>query len=290
MEVAEVLESHGLNLDRISEPPLLTIEETHTLLAAKTSLFSSISSEMSLQRMDSALSFLHDLGRIIYFRQKDRSSFMNRVILVPPWLTRCLACIVTQEVKGTYIKNGKILHSDLTNFVWRSNSFPPRLHEFLIHVLESYEVMVKMPHQLDVHIVPSLLPTERPSNRLKMFPPFYRPQETKGSQSSIHLLNREYRFQFMPSGLVTRLIVRFMKYFDTFIDSLYWRHGIMIHMHSYAGEYSYVSFRFVFNIFQDIITTHTFSWNSAMAIAHSASASGPPIRPLRHPFCCLVPP
>ena len=183
---------------------------------------------MDLKRLEAGLHFLHDLGRIVFFgADKADGDVAGKVVLQPQWLTRCLACIVTQEVKGTYIKQGRILHSDLTNFVWRSNEFPISLHGFLLSVLESFEVIFPMPGHPDVHIVPALLPAERPSARLMMFPPILRPIEDACMEGQSHL-NRQYVFQFLPSGLITRLFIRMMKFYSGFQDCVYWRYGVLI--------------------------------------------------------------
>ena len=59
----------------------------------------------NLKRLEMGLYFLHDLGKLVYFgSDKSDGNMAGMVILQPQWLTRCLACIVTQEVKGTYIK------------------------------------------------------------------------------------------------------------------------------------------------------------------------------------------
>ena len=56
-----------------------------------------------MKRLEGGLLFLHDMGKVIYFGGEG-GGIGSKVVLRPQWLTRCLACIVTQEVKGTYIK------------------------------------------------------------------------------------------------------------------------------------------------------------------------------------------
>jgi hypothetical protein len=240
LELADLLESVAGRLERSSRPPVMDIEEMYSIVLKQSEFFSlrdkrdELSGEeqkkADLKRLESAFLFLHDLGRVIFFgNDMNDGQMAGKIVLQPQWLTRCLACIVTQEVKGTYIKKGRILHSDLVNFVWRSNDFPTSLHQYLLSVLEMYEVIFPMPNQPDVHIVPALLPPERPSERLTMFPPLFRPLE-ETFLSSQSLLSRQYTFNFLPSGLITRLFIRMMKYYSHFTDCVYWRNGICLEL------------------------------------------------------------
>ena len=107
-------------------PPIVEIQEIYNFVRQNSSFFEQMKEMKNLlddeeggekgdiKRLEGGLMFLHDMGKVIYFGDGGSGrgggggggggGIGSKVVVRPQWLTRCLACIVTQEVKGTYIK------------------------------------------------------------------------------------------------------------------------------------------------------------------------------------------
>jgi hypothetical protein len=103
--------------------------------------------------------FLHHLGSIIYFNDK-QSGLDKLVVLDSQWLTRVLATVVT--MKANYVRNGLLMHSDLPQ-IWKPPAFPQQLHRLLLVLLAKLELAYHLPVEPACSFIPCLCEAPRPS-------------------------------------------------------------------------------------------------------------------------------
>jgi len=145
--------------------------------------------------------YFHDLGIFLHFQDND--ILRNLIFLNPEWATKAVYKII--DTKEVVLNKGKFNYSQLQK-IWQD--YPDDKFAFLIELMKKFELCFLLPNQVD-YIVPGLLlPTEPGLN-----------------WDSIGNLQFEYRYVFLPAGIVTRLIVRMHDYIK---NNLYWRHGVIV--------------------------------------------------------------
>eukprot|EP00026_Physarum_polycephalum_P000022 Phypoly_transcript_00022.p1 GENE.Phypoly_transcript_00022~~Phypoly_transcript_00022.p1 ORF type:complete len:3281 (-),score=556.54 Phypoly_transcript_00022:159-8669(-) len=172
-----------------------------------------------------ATTFLHNQGTLVYF-PKD-PGLKDFVILDPQWLTVMLASIIT--TKHTYAKDGVLPHANLKH-IWKPPLYPSYLHPHLMALLEKFEISFNLSKQKPGYVakmeidenakslIPSLLPSQRPS-QVELL---WGPPSTKLAQFS-----RKYKFDFIPNGFFSRLMVRLLNFSHT-TALCYWRNGMLL--------------------------------------------------------------
>jgi leucine-rich repeat kinase 2 len=158
--------------------------------------------------------YLHSLGVIIYFGDRD-SGLADIVITDPEFLTKLMATIVT--TKANFVQDGVLQHSALPQ-IWREPTYPATIHPLLLTLLQKFEICFNLGR--DSSLFPVLLPHERPDFEL-LWPPLerYLAEETNVQ------FDRIYQFDFVPPGLVSRLIVRLLHSSE---GKRYWRNGALV--------------------------------------------------------------
>lgn len=81
-------------------------------------------------------------------------------------------------------------------------------------------------------LVPSMLPVTKPADILDIFPTDIGPTGT-------HYMRR-YKFEFVPSGMVSRFMVKMMKFANA---KRYWRHGILIQSKTHENTYGLIELK-----------------------------------------------
>jgi len=146
-------------------------------------------------------SYFHDLGTFLHFQDND--ILRNLIFLNPEWATKAVYKII--DTKEVVLNKGKFNYSQLRK-IW--HDYPDDKFAFLIELMKKFELCFLLPNQVD-YIVPGLLlPTEPGLN-----------------WDTTNNLQFEYRYVFLPAGIVTRLIVRMHDYVK---NNLYWRQGVII--------------------------------------------------------------
>jgi len=146
-------------------------------------------------------SFFHNLGFLLHF--SETPILQDLIILNSNWLTSCIYQLIDsreiQKSKGRF--DYKILER-----LWSEN--PPDIRAKLIEIMKQFDICFQISNQLEF-IIPSLLPSEKPK------------LETIW-ESSIEF---EYHYEFMPLGIISRLIVR---NHSLIFNDLYWRNGLVL--------------------------------------------------------------
>ncbi|MFC2146294.1 COR domain-containing protein [Acidobacteriota bacterium] len=144
---------------------------------------------LNRERAEFLSDYLHDLGTILHFRSD--ALLENTVILDPEWATAAVYNIMD---KPAVIDNkGRFHYHDLKTF-WDLKKFPREKHPQLIRLMEKFELCFPV-KDTDIHIVPELLPAQRPDFDFEKY---------KGPDS----LHFEYHYDFMPRGILSRFISR----------------------------------------------------------------------------------
>lgn len=137
------------NKEMLGIAPILTWEEV-SLLARKSNFLKLDESKPdALDAFDVHLSVaidvLHLLGSVVRFKES-AAGLENYVILNPQWVTKIFSTIVT--TKQNFVRDGVIDVANLFTQLWRP--FPPKLHPLLLNLLESFEIVFKLPDDLEL--------------------------------------------------------------------------------------------------------------------------------------------
>ncbi|MEG5067514.1 leucine-rich repeat protein [Microcoleus sp. B3-A4] len=142
------------------------------------------------QAMLSLSKYLHDLGIILHFQtnaDKKKSILFNWVILSPEWATNAVYKVTDNE--QVIAKCGYFTDENLRE-IWIDRQYQG-LHDELLELMENFKICYPIPGQRGHYIAPQRLPLEAPE---------YDWDDTD------NLIVR-YKYEFMPKGIITRLIV-----------------------------------------------------------------------------------
>jgi len=178
--------------------------------------FVQLASEVNFKDEDQLLratNFLNDLGSLVFF--EDDKTLERLVVLDPQWLTSMFASVITTS--HTYVKNG-ILRTSLLGQIWRSPQYPANMHGSLLGILQKFEILYPLPPDPEgdqCYLIPSLLPEEMPAIDL-LWPVV---------DSSVTQFFRQYTLEFIPNGLFSKFMVRFLHFTD--MPLKYWQAGVL---------------------------------------------------------------
>lgn len=146
--------------------------------------------------------YFHDLGVILHFQ--DNEILSEIVFLKPEWATN--AVYKVSDTKSIQLNYGKFKIEDLKK-IW--SSYKEENYKYLIELMKKFELCFKLKEM--EYIIPELLSEARP---IKV-------HEWNTNDNLVF----EYHYDFMPTGIITRLIVRIH---DIIYDSNYWKNGVII--------------------------------------------------------------
>ena len=156
---------------------------------------------MQVSKAENLCEYFHDLGVFLCFR--DNPILKHTVFLKPEWATKAVY-IITEDKE--VIKNyGWFKFKDLER-IW--SEYPPEKHVELIELMKSFEICFELPQGRE-YIIPELLKANQP--------PFDWDTEDN--------LRFKYKYDFMPAGIMTRLIVNVH---DLIEGDLYWKNGTIL--------------------------------------------------------------
>lgn len=156
------------------------------------------------QKANYLSSYLHELGVILHF--KDNYILKDTVILKPNWVTNAAYKVINEnKIKEN---KGKFEIKDL-DLIWGDNKYPTYKQKELLELMIKFEICFKL-EDSDEYIVPELLPASYDGEKLK--------KEND--------LIREYCYDFLPSGIITRFIARNHELIE---NNSYWRNGVILY-------------------------------------------------------------
>ena len=147
--------------------------------------------------------FLHDLGVFLHFQ--DDPILKRTVILRNSWATKGVYEILdSKEVRK---RKGHFSYEEAQK-IWKGTNFED-MHDELLQLMSKFELCYRIPYKQPVQYVsPQLLPVEKPNY----------------SWARENNLIIYYEYEFMPKGLMGRLIVRLHRYIKD-INNMAWRSG-----------------------------------------------------------------
>jgi Leucine-rich repeat (LRR) protein len=142
------------------------------------------------QAMLSLSKYLHELGIILHFQtnaDKKKSILLNWVILRPEWATNAVYQVTDNQ---QVIANCGYFTDENLSEIWIDRQYQC-LHDELLELMENFKICYPIPGQRGHYIAPQRLPLEAP----------------KYDWDDTDNLIVRYKYEFMPKGIITRLIV-----------------------------------------------------------------------------------
>jgi len=147
--------------------------------------------------------YLHDLGICLHFQ--DDPVLKSTVILKPKWGTDAVYRVL--DAPAVIGNKGRFSHDDLET-IWSEPEYASMHHE-LLQLMMRFQLCYRL-EDTQTYIAPQLLSATQPS-----YP-----------WSERDNLVLKYRYEFMPKGIVTRLIVGLHKLIQD--QALVWRSGVVL--------------------------------------------------------------
>jgi small GTP-binding protein len=155
------------------------------------------------ERADYLSRYFHELGVTVHHANDLR--LKETVVLNPDWTVDGVYKVLdTRRIED---RHGRFDDDDLA-VIWNEDKYADRQAQ-LLALMEKYELCFKLPGRRG-YIAPELLAAN---------PAKYKPIKRKGRLTFI------YKYEFMPAGLITRLIVKVHGLID---GELFWRHGVVV--------------------------------------------------------------
>ena len=172
------------------------------------------------QAMLSLSKYLHDLGIILHFQtnaDKKKSILLNWVILRPEWATNAVYQVTDNQ---QVIANCGYFTDENLSEIWIDRQYQC-LHDELLELMENFKICYPIPGQRGHYIAPQRLPLEAP----------------KYDWDDTDNLIVRYKYEFMPKGIITRLIVEMHRLIcrpnidpssGTAREDIVWRDGVLL--------------------------------------------------------------
>lgn len=151
------------------------------------------------------IGFLHDLGVVLNYRDDPRLEETS--ILNPEWVTNAVYKILNNH--DLFHKKGVLRLAQL-NKILDPERYPRRKHEFIIGIMQKFELCFPLDEVTESYLIPDLLPREEPYLN---WPP------------AEECLLYQYSYQVLPSSVISRFIVRVN---DLIAQRTYWRTGVVL--------------------------------------------------------------
>jgi len=212
-ELLSVIRSHVSRLPHVGTGLPRTWVRVQRTLEAEDANTLSVESYLEVCRqngfMDENQSFrlseyLHDLGVCLHF--KDDAILRKVLILKPTWGTAAVYCVLdNKEVISAW---GQLNRSDLES-IWHTDEYSG-MHDELLQLMLKFGLCYKVPEAADTFIAPQLLRASQPEY----------------DWNPIDNLEMRYVYEFMPKGIVIRLIVAVHRLIAA--PQLVWRSGVVL--------------------------------------------------------------
>jgi len=173
-----------------------------------------VAEKKAMQRLSS---LLHDLGVFLHFQ--DEPILGDIIILQNSWATKGVYKIL--DDKTIKKQKGRFSYIDV-KAIWEGTDFEGK-QDTLLQLMSKFELCYQIPYQKPrEYLSPRLLPIAKPDYEWDDID--NEKDETDNNESSIDNLILHYTYQFMPKGLLERIIVRLHRYIKD-INKYTWRKG-----------------------------------------------------------------
>ncbi|MBC7569567.1 MAG: leucine-rich repeat domain-containing protein [Spirosoma sp.] len=153
----------------------------------------------------------HDLGVFLHFQ--DHAALEEFIILRDVWATDAVFAVLDSPV--VIKQEGRFTDRDLAS-IWTEKGYEASVHTKLLALMKQFELCYQVEDSSPrAYILPELL-ADKPPEGYQWIP-----------QNDLPL---QYRYDFMPKGILTRFIVRLHRHIaqDTTGQQLVWKSGIVI--------------------------------------------------------------
>lgn len=151
-------------------------------------------------------SYLHDIGVFLHFQE---DTFLKKiVILKPKWGTSAAYEVLDNKEVVRHL--GRFTRDDL-NVIWNAPEYE-NMQDELLQLMMKFKLCYEVPGSNGVFVAPQLLTENQP---------VYGWNE----EDSLQL---RYTYEFMPKGILLKLIVALNNYIVTVGSPLVWRSGLVI--------------------------------------------------------------
>lgn len=155
---------------------------------------------LNAKQADYLSQYFHDLGVFLHFQDND---ILRKIIfLKPEWATNAVYQLIddrsVQEAFGRFSLR-------MLDDIW--SEIPDVRHLHLVELMKKFELCFQVPMRHE-YVIPELLNTVRPD--------FY--------WNELDNLHFHFVYDFMPAGILTRLIVRMQSHTKT---GAYWKNGVV---------------------------------------------------------------
>lgn len=148
--------------------------------------------------------YFHDLGVLLHFQ--DEMELKDLVILNNEWLTNGVYKILDDP--KVIEQNGRFNNEDISR-IWSNEEHRHKRKE-LISLMKNRKFDLCFELNSGAYLAPRLLPVDEIDH---------------GWKSSANNLKFEFRYNFMPKGMLSRLIVKLN---TDIYNNLYWRYGVLL--------------------------------------------------------------
>ncbi|NEP34707.1 COR domain-containing protein, partial [Moorena sp. SIO3B2] len=151
--------------------------------------------------------YLHDLGVCLHFQDQEDSLLYKIVIIKPEWGTDAVYNVLDNH--DVINNNGKFTRHDLKR-IWKDEKYASTRGE-LLELMNKFQLCYQIPDSKDTFIAPQLLSDNQPDY----------------DWDPSHNLILRYTYpDFMPKGIITRLIVVMHQYIDQ--QQYVWKSGVIL--------------------------------------------------------------
>ena len=153
---------------------------------------------------DTLVDFLHDLGIVLHF--SDHPILKDTNVLNPEWVTKGVYKILnTNEL----FQNKGVLKKEDINHILDSKVYPEEKQHFIIDMMKKFELCFSFEgYNGERFLIPDLLP-----------------REELETGEWYHSLIFQYRYDVLPSSVISRFIVRMHTHIS---KHTYWRSGVVL--------------------------------------------------------------
>jgi internalin A len=155
--------------------------------------------------------YLHDLGVCLHFQTDPL--LKKTVILKPEWGTAAVYKVLDNETVRSNL--GCFTQDELAN-IWSDAEYT-NMRDELLHLMMRFKLCYEIPGRPHTYIAPNLLSVNQPD---------YDWDETDN-------LSLRYEYEFMPKGILTRLIVEMHPWIE---QQLVWKNGVVLHKDQTRAE------------------------------------------------------
>lgn len=166
--------------------------------------------EQDVSAQHNLASYLHILGIALNYRDDPR--LRDTHVLNPRWVTEGIYAILRVGHKERHQRKGVLDPADLTDVLDISN-YPPKTHDFLLALMEKFQLCFPLPGTTRQYLVPELLGENQPAE----------------IQTMLAAPGLSFRFQYevLPQGVLPRFIVQTHTYSEP-NPHWRWRSGVVL--------------------------------------------------------------